>query len=94
MENQESKIVERLDQLIAVILDSKLRPRIQPDVILWDTKDISEYIGISYKYTCEYIVSHHKFPCAIRLPTKDGRRGHPRWYARDVIEWVNKYRDL
>ena len=93
MESQESKVLEKLDQLIAVILDSKLRPRVQPDVILWDTKDISEYIGVSYKYTCEYIVSHHKFPYAIRLPTKDNRVGHPRWNAQEVIEWVQSHRD-
>ena len=92
-ETQEYQIVEKLDELISVILDSKLRPRVQADVILWGTKDISEYIGVSYKYTCENIVSHHKFPNAIRLPTKDKRVGHPRWNAQEVIEWVQSHRE-
>lgn len=89
----EQQIIEKLDELIAAVLNTKLKPSIDIDIQLWSTADIAEYLNISYKYTSEYIVTHHSFPQAIRLPTKSGERnGHPRWYASDVIEWVRNHK--
>ena len=92
-ETQESKILEVLENLKSEVLEIKHQARIPPENALWDIKDISEYIRISYKYTSEYIVSHHRFPIPIRLSTKDGRKGHPRWYAKEVMAWVQENRD-
>lgn len=81
-------ILNKFDQLIAAVLEQKLTPKIQPEKVLWNTADISEYLGVSYKYTSEYVVTHHTFPDAMRVPRKSGKRGHPRWYAGEVIEWI------
>ncbi len=81
-------IVERLDQLIAATLDTQSRPQLSLDITLWDTRNIADYLGRAYKYTNEYIVTHHTFPNAIRISIKDGKKSHPRWYAGEVIEWV------
>ena len=93
MESKENIVADKLDQLIAVILSSNIKSSVEPENLLWDIKEISEYIRVSYKYTSEYIVSHHRFPRPIRLPTKDGRKGHPRWYAKEVMEWVQEHRE-
>ena len=86
-------IINRLDTLIAATLDKKITPKISSDITLWNTANIAEYLGVTHKYTSEYIVTHHTFPNAIRIPTKNGKKGHPRWYAGEVIEWVKKYKE-
>ena len=86
-------VISKLDELIAVVIDSKYKSKVGLDNTLWNTKDIADYIGMSYKYVHEQIVSIHTFPEAIRLPTKKTKNGHPRWYAAEVISWVAKYRE-
>lgn len=81
-------IVAKFDGLIAAVLNAKITPRVSPDIALWDTSDIADYIGNSYKYTSEYIVTHHTFPNAIRLKNRKGNPGRPRWYSKEVIERV------
>ena len=86
-------IATKLDQLIGAVLDSKVAAKISLDVTLWNTTDVAKYVGVTYKYASEYIVTHHTFPEALRLPTKKSAKGHPRWYAGEVIEWVAKHRE-
>lgn len=86
-------ITAKFDQLISVILDTKIAPKIHLDVTLWSTKDVADYLGMSYRYTSEYIVTHHTFPNALRLPTKKQTKGHPRWYAGQVIKWAADYQE-
>lgn len=85
------KLLIKLDQLINLQLDTKLRPKVPLNQTLWNTSDIADYLGLSYKHTSEYIVTHHSFPAASRLPTKNKTKGHPRWYAGKVIEWVEQH---
>lgn len=87
------RITDKLDQLIAAVLDTKLTPKLRTDSVLWNTAEIANYLGVTYKYTSEYIITHHTFPCAMRVPTKNGKKGHPRWYAGEVIAWVAKHRE-
>lgn len=87
------EIVSKLDELIAAVLNTKKVTTIDSQYLLWNTNDVADYLKVSYKYASEYIVTHHTFPHAIRVPTKNGRNGHPRWYATDVITWTSKYRD-
>jgi len=86
-------IADKIDQLIAAVLDSKISPKVPFNISLWNTSEIAEYIGVTYKYASEYIVTHHTFPKAMRVPTKNGKTGHPRWYAGEVIEWVETYKE-
>ena len=86
-------ITSRLDQLISVMLDRKAAPPIDLAVTLWNTTDVAEYLKVSYRYASEYVVTHHTFPNALRLPNKNGRKGHPRWYASEVVEWAARYQE-
>ena len=86
-------IMDRLDQLIAAVLDNKSTPQIGLDVTLWNTTEVAEYFKVSYRYASEYIVTHHTFPNALRLPNKHNRKGHPRWYANEVIQWAANYQE-
>lgn len=81
-------IITRLDELTAAVLDSKVSAKMTLDLTLWSTKDVAAYVGVSYKYASEHLVTHHTFPNALRLPTKRALKGHPRWYAGEVINWV------
>jgi hypothetical protein len=87
-EEQQDPIIQKLDELIHAVLDERLTPKLSLDVTLWSTQDVADYLGHSYRYTSEYMVTHHTFPPAMRLPTKKNTKGHPRWYAGQVIAWV------
>ncbi len=86
-------IADKLDQLIAAVLDTKMTPSISLDITLWNTSDVANYLKVSYRYTSEYVVTHHTFPNALRLPNKNDRKGHPRWYAAEVIAWAAHYQE-
>lgn len=86
-------IVSRLDQLIAAVINTKTAPQIKIELTLWNTSDVADYLGVTYKYASEYIVTHHTFPSAMRIPTKNGKKGHPRWYAGEVIQWVSSFQE-
>lgn len=93
MVNDENLIISKLDELIAVLYKKNSTPSLGMEFTLWNNTDVASYIGVTYKYANEYIVTHHTFPNAIRLPTKSNSLGHPRWYAKEVIEWVSKNRE-
>lgn len=86
-------IISRLDQLIAAVINTKTAPQIKIELTLWNTSDIANYLDVTYKYASEYIVTHHTFPGAMRIPTKNGKKGHPRWYAGEVIQWVSTFQE-
>lgn len=58
------------------------------EIALWDTSDIGEYLGVAPKRVMDRFAARPDFPSAIKLPTAQGRYTHPKWYAREVIEWV------
>lgn len=86
-------LIDKFDELIAATLQTHAKPKIPFDRALWGIDDIAEYLRLSYKYVQEYIISHHTFPDAIRLKFNNAKKGHPRWYAREVVEWAAKYRE-
>ncbi|MCO7225062.1 hypothetical protein [Pleionea sp. CnH1-48] len=88
-----SDVVNKLEQLISITLDCKVVPKVNLDMALWNTQDVANYIGVTYKYTSEYIVTHHTFPNALRMPSKNQTKGRPRWYAGEVIKWVASHQE-
>lgn len=82
----------KLDKLIEVVSSRDLKSLEVNEYTLWDNAKVSEYVGVSYKYCNEYIVTHHAFPNPLRVENCLGKKGHPRWYAREVIHWVSEYR--
>ena len=93
MRDTEKQILEKLDGIVSAVISLKPREQLQLKHTLWNCTQVAEHIGVTYKYANEYIVSHHSFPVAVRLPTKNGKQGHPRWYAQEVIDWVAKNRE-
>lgn len=86
-------ISAKLDELIAAVLNSKITAKVGLEATLWNTTDVASYLKVSYRYASEYIVTHHTFPNALRLPTQNQTKGHPRWYAAEVIAWAARYQE-
>ncbi len=89
----EKQILTKLDDLIAAVLAKNSIHSLSIDHTLWNNAEVAAYIGVTYKYANEYIVTHHTFPNPVRLPNKNGKTGNPRWYVGEVIDWVAKYRE-
>lgn len=83
----------KLDNLIDAITSREFNMLEVNEYTLWDNAKVADYIGVSYKYCNEYIVTHHAFPTPLRVENCLGKKGHPRWYAREVIHWVSDYRE-
>lgn len=63
-----------------------------PDKIIWNADQCSQYLGISRRHFVDTVSKTFGFPSAIRLPTETGSRGHDRWYAVDIQNWVSKHK--
>lgn len=82
-----------IEQLAAEIA-AKMPRQFPIEVALWDHADIAAYLRRqSPKAVSEHIVNLPGFPQAIRLPTGKQGRGHPLWYAREVIAWVGTHQE-
>lgn len=53
----------------------------------WSVKEIAEVLKVSASQVYQRIVCQPTFPKARRIPTTEGR-GHPRWKAVEVLEWI------
>lgn len=58
--------------------------------ILWDSKDCARYLRVSTRHFAEKLSYHHEFPKPVKLPSETGKRGHRRWYAKEVIQWLER----
>ena len=65
--------------------------RIPLAVDLWGVSEIADYLKLSEQHVRDNYVSRPEFPKAVRLPGKDGRRGHPRYKAAEVIRWAESW---
>ena len=63
-----------------------------PDA-LWDTADVAEYLCTGSAEVRERLITRPGFPRPIRLPTATGGKGHPKWYAREIIAWAATHRE-
>lgn len=91
--DQSAVIVAAIEQLTSAVLDSNAAPKISLNITLWNTTGVADYLGLTYKYASEFVVTHHTFPNAVRLPRKKSAKGHPRWYAGEVIAWVATHKE-
>ena len=81
-----------IDQLAAAIAQ-RVMPRVPLDVALWSIGDVAEYLSTTPKNAANHVVCLPGFPAAIRLPSRTGGRGHPRWQAAEVIAWATSYKE-
>jgi predicted DNA-binding transcriptional regulator AlpA len=56
--------------------------------VIWTAKQSADYIGVSERHFVDKVSKAFDFPAPIKLPTDRGRRGHARWYAVEVQDWV------
>jgi predicted DNA-binding transcriptional regulator AlpA len=77
---------ERLAEAIAV----RLHALPAQTKIIWTAKQCADYIGVSERHFVDRLSKAFDFPAPIKLPTDRGRRGHARWYAVEVQDWVSK----
>lgn len=76
---------------LATALAARVKPSIPLEVELWTVTDIGAYLKIAPNKVVERYASLPDFPKRIELPTSEGRKTHPRWLAREVIQWVEGY---
>lgn len=62
------------------------------ETILWDGDECAEYLRVAPRHFKEKIAQNHKFPAPVRFPTSgNAKKGHPKWYAHEVVTWARKY---
>lgn len=60
---------------------------------LWDTGDIARFFKLSKSHTYSRVICRKNFPRPIIIPTTE-IGGAKRWYAKEVRDWVKKYRKI
>lgn len=75
---------------LADAIARKMAALAPPDKVIWTAEQCAEYLGISRRHYVDKVSKSWGFPAAIKLPTDTGSRGHDRWYAIDVQDWVSK----
>lgn len=83
---------DALEKLVAT-LAANLPPQIPVSQDVWSCKEIAAYLKVSESQVRERYACLPDFPKAHRLPKDGGGVGRPRWKAREVIAWFDKYRD-
>lgn len=83
--------VELFIAKLATAISDRIRPTVPLEHLLWTTADIGAYLKVSTNKVNERYASLPSFPKRIELPTGEGRKTHPRWKAKDVIQWVESY---
>lgn len=78
---------------LARAIAANLPPQIPIDVALWNAADCAAYLRTSESSFYSRVACLPGFPQPIRLPRPDGRKGHPRWKAREVIEWAERHQE-
>lgn len=77
---------------LAEMIAEKLSRRPPLESTLWSSDDCADYLRVSVRHFMDRIASQHTFPDPVRVITAEGKRGHPRWYAGEVIKWIEKHR--
>lgn len=80
---------DQIDRLAATIAN-QMRLAPQNDEPLWDAQDCANYLKVSRRHFVDRVANVPGFPTRVQLPTAEGRRGHPRWFAKEVIKWLKK----
>lgn len=77
---------------LANAIAAKLQPQVPNDQVLWDGEQCASYLGVSAKHFIDRMSKSYGFPKPIKLPSETGRRAHNRWYAVELMKWVNQHR--
>jgi len=82
-----------MDELIEQLVHA-IEARSMPlDMQIWDADGVAGYLKVSRRTVLELFAPRPDFPAAIRLPTRGGGPGMPRWNAGQVMEWAESRRE-
>lgn len=59
------------------------------DAQYWTADDVAEVLKVSKSQVLQRLAPLPSFPRARRIPTTEGR-GHPRWKATEVLDWIER----
>jgi hypothetical protein len=88
LENQEF-LDELLNRLTAA-LAAQAKPQIPVTIDLWRAREVAAYLKVTPRHVLERYAIMPGFPAPIRLPSPSGI-GHPRWKAKEIIAWTERY---
>lgn len=77
---------------LADAIATKLAAKVPADKVLWDGKQCAQYLVISEKHFVDKVSKSYNFPAPVRLPSETGRRAHARWYAAEIMNWINNFK--
>jgi predicted DNA-binding transcriptional regulator AlpA len=79
---------EKLAEAIA----KKLQAAAPPEKVLWDSKEAAKYLIISERHFMDCVCKTYGFPSPVQIPSSNGTKGRPRWYAIEVQAWVQQFK--
>ena len=85
----DTDMIDKLARAVA----AHMPPAIPIEIALWSSADCAAYLRISDTNFGQRVACLPGFPQAIRLPRATGHTGHPRWNAREVVEWAERYQE-
>ena len=78
---------ETIDQ-IAEALSARLPVMYPIEIDIWGAKEVAGFLKVSPQQVLSRYACLPDFPKTIRLPTNGPGRGHPKWRAKDVVNWA------
>ena len=84
---------EELIRQLAEHISARIAPAVPIAAAFWDKKAVCACLCMS-ESTLNKIVDTPDFPPKYRFPASSGRdrRGYPRWKAKDIMEWAERFR--
>lgn len=75
---------------LAKAIGNRISLPVPVDVAFWSKKEIGACLQCSTT-TVDMLIKNPDFPVSYRFPSQ-GKGSQPRWRARDVLAWAEKYR--
>lgn len=75
------------------LISMMIKPRMPVDYPYVDIADIADMLRCSPSYAQTTYLPLPDFPKAIRLPGRNGTKGHPKFKRKEVIAWADKYQE-
>lgn len=76
---------------ILELLAGLVQPPVPLSVDLWDAKTIGAFLKVSPRSVTEYYAQLKDFPLPVRLPSRTGGSGRPRWKSLEVVAWAEQF---
>ncbi|MES1192665.1 MAG: hypothetical protein ABUS47_16510 [Steroidobacter sp.] len=88
----DSAAVVSLIERLAAELAARMPVQFPVDIDVWTSREVAAYLKCNPRQVLDRYAPMTSFPEAIRLPNGKGGFGNPKWHARDIVEWVEKFK--